>query len=624
MAALFSPNRPNPLNPSSLLPMRNFFKTALATFVGLMLFTTVGLGGLAVLMISILTASRDTGPAVEDESVLVFDLSVNIVDGPTADGGLMFADPLTGQASSPTIALRTVLESLKAAAEDDRIAGLYLSGSISPGGAGLATLKEVREALEIFQQSGKPILAYDMGWSEGEYYLTSIADTVALNPAGLLELNGFSFETTFFAGALEKYGVGMQIVRAGTYKSAVEPFIRADNSPEEEEQIENLLADLWQDFLTTASASRNLQPSDLQSIANQSGLLQPQDALSAGLIDRVAYFDEVLIDLRQITGQAESDEDPESFRQISLAAYGAATRRDWERPSADSRIAVVYAEGTIVGGEGDLGQIGGDQFARQLRELRLDDDVKAILLRINSPGGSAAASDVIAREVFLAREAKPVIVSMGSLAASGGYLMATYANEIWASPSTITGSIGVYGLLPNIQDIANENGITWDIVKTGEFADIQTVTRPKTPEELAVNQRFVDQTYGQFLDSVADSRPISRQQVAEVAQGRVWSGTEAQTLGLVDQIGGLEAAIQSAAEQANLADDWQLDEYPEPRRFSEQLMRILFGSQVRAANLGNDPLTQQLQKFREDLGLLQTLNDPKGIYTRLPFNPRIE
>jgi protease-4 len=278
---------------------------------------------------------------------------------------------------------------------------------------------------------------------------------------------------------------------------------------------------------------------------------------------------------------------------------------------------VIYAQGEIVSGSGGIGKIGGDSLTSLLRELRLDENVKAVVLRVNSPGGSATASAQIAREVMLTKQKKPVIVSMGSYAASGGYQISTYANQIFAAPSTITGSIGVFGMLPNVKALANKNGITWDVVKTGRFADSNSISRPRTPEELAILQRMVDQRYEQFLAIVAESRPISSQKVAEIAQGRVWSGIAAKSLGLVDQLGGLEAAIQAAVDAAKLGNDWQLQEYPQGSALDVRLFRRVLEGQSPSAP---DAFSTQMQKLQADLKVLQSMNDPLGIYSRLPFD----
>jgi protease-4 len=285
---------------------------------------------------------------------------------------------------------------------------------------------------------------------------------------------------------------------------------------------------------------------------------------------------------------------------------------------------MVYAQGEIVNGQGSGQQVGGQSFARQLRQVRQDEDVKAVVLRINSPGGSATASEEILREVRLTSQKKPVIVSMGDYAASGGYWIATGANHIFAEPNTITGSIGVFGLQFNVQKLASDYGITWDVVKTGRYADSATISRPKTPQELAIAQKSVNQIYNQFLNKVAQSRKLPVQKVAQIAQGRVWSGQDAKKLGLVDEIGGIDDAIEYAAKQANLRDDWEVEEYPKVRSLEKQILEKLTSDESAQQRKLADPLTAEFLKIQADLAILKSMNDPRGVYVRLPFNWRID
>ena len=604
--------------------MRQFLKQTFASMIGslagFILFFSLGTGGLIFLLIA--AASRDTGPQVKDKSVLVFDQSLSITDtDPTSSTSEAIGEALSGDETA-SITLRTVLDTLEKARKDERIVAVYLDGSKTSTGSdtGLATLKEVREALERFRKSGKKIIAYDVDLGEKEYYLSSVADTVILNPMGAMEINGFSSQPLFYTGALQKYGVGVQVLRVGKYKSAVEPFLLKKLSLENRQQTQSLLNDLWSEFLTTVSKSRKTTPQQLQAIADTQGELMATQALQRGLVDQVAYLDQVVADLKKLTA---SDEDDKSFKQINLATYSNVESND-SKKSSDNKVAVVYAEGEIVDGQGGAQQVGGDSFARQLRQLRLDEDVKAVVLRINSPGGSATASEVIQREVRLIRQKKPVIVSMGDYAASGGYWIATGANHIFAEPSTITGSIGVFGLQFNVQKLANDNGITWDVVKTGRYADSSTVSRPKTPQELAIAQRSVNQIYYQFLNKVAESRKLPAQRVAQIAQGRVWSGQDAKQLGLVDDLGGIEDAINYAAKQAKLGNNWELQEYPEVRSLEERILKTFTDEASTQKAEQVNPLTAEFMKLQADLALLKMMNDPRGVYARLPFNWRIE
>lgn len=604
--------------------MRDFLKYTFASLVGsllgLALIASLGIGGLVLLVIA--AASKDSGPKVENKSVLVFDLSANITDSKPAATTSEAIEQALSDEDSESITLRAVLDSLDKASRDKRIVGIYLQGSSAGSSAGLATLKEVREALERFRATGKKIVAYDEDWTEGEYYLGSVANTVVVNPLGAMELNGFSSQTMFLTGALQKYGIGVQVVRAGKYKAAVEPFERTQLSPENQQQTQKVLDDLWGEFRNTVGKHRQLNPKQLQAIADSGGLLMAQEARQRKLVDRVAYFDQVVADLKKLTGK---DSESQSFRQISLSGYAKAVQNQNQAASrSKNQIAVVYAEGEIVDGDGGGRQVGGERLAKQLRKLRQDKDVKAVVLRVNSPGGSATASEVIQREVKLTRKEKPVVVSMGNVAASGGYWISTDADRIFAEPTTITGSIGVFGLLLNVQKIANNNGITWDVVKTGPYADTQTAVRPKTERELAIYRQLVQQVYEQFLNRVAESRKIPKQTVAQIAQGRVWSGVEAQKIGLVDKIGGIRDAIADAAKLAKLGDGWQVEEYPKTRSLEERIVKKLLGAKAAPSGVRLDPLTAEWEQLKQQLAILSPLNDRWGIYARLPYNFRID
>lgn len=604
--------------------MREFLKQTLASTVGslagLILFFTLGTSGLIFLLVA--AASRDDGPQVKDKSVLVYDLSLNITDSdPTSSTRQALGEALSGDETN-SITLRTVLDSLEKARRDKRIVALYLDGSrSSTGGSGFATLKEVREAMERFRAAGKKIIAYDVDLRKSQYYLSSVADTLVLNPMGSLQLNGFSSQPIFYTGALEKYGVGVQVIRVGKFKSAVEPFILKKLSSENRQQTQALLGSLWSEFLGTVGKSRKITPDQLQAIADSSGELTAGEAKNRRLIDKVAYLDEVVTDLKKITGSREKDK---SFRQIRLSTYAKVEDKNLNKPRSENKIGIAYAEGEIVDGQGGAGQLGGNSFARQLRQLRLDDDVKAVVLRVNSPGGSVTASEEILREVRLTRSKKPVVVSMGDYAASGGYWIATGGTHIFAEPNTITGSIGVFGLQFNVQKLGTTNGLSWDVVKTARYADSTTISRPKTPQELAIAQKSVNQIYSQFLDKVAQARKLPKQRVAQIAQGRVWAGKDAKQIGLVDQIGGMEDAINYAAKQANLGSNWEVEESQKTRSLEKRILEKLTSEEALLDTKRPDPLTAEFLKLKSDLEILQSMNDPRGIYARLPFNWRFD
>jgi protease-4 len=610
--------------------MNNFFKQTCASLIGSLLGLIIfsGVGSLGLLFIIIAATAKDTSPQVKDKSMLVFDLSMKITDSQPSSSDFL-QKTLTG-VDEEQITLRKVIETVEKAQRDPRIVGIYIDATKSgtASSLGYASLKEIRQALDKFRASGKKIIAYSTDWNEREYYLSSVADKIVLNPVGMMEINGLSSQPIFLTGALEKYGIGVQVVRVGKFKGAVEPFLLDKLSPENRQQTQKLLDDVWGEWRTSVGKSRKIQPQKLQAIANNQAILESTAAKANGLVDQIAYQDEVFADLKNLTA---SDEDDKNFRQINMTDYVEVPGKSMgvERTS-ENKIAVVYAEGEIVDGKGEDGQIGGDRFAQIFRKIRQDEDVKSVVLRINSPGGSATASEIIQREIKLTRQVKPVIISMGDVAASGGYWIASDSNRIFAEKNTITGSIGVFGILFNGEKLANNNGITWDTVKTAQFADTQTAARPKSPQELALYQRSVNRIYNMFINKVAEGRKLPQQKVAEIAQGRVWSGVAAKQIGLVDEIGGLNVAIEYAAKAAKLGNDWEVQEYPRVTTLEERFFgRTLQEAQAKLGlekNLiqPNNSLLAEFEKFTQEVAILQKMNDPQGIYARLPFNLKID
>jgi len=605
--------------------MNNFIKQTLASLVGSLMGLTIfsGVSTLGFLLILIAVASsQSSAPTVKDKSVLVFDLSMKITDS-EPDSGQLLQKTFSGVEEN-SITLRKVVKTIENAGYDQRIVAIYLDGTNANSTVGYASLKEIRQALEKFRKTGKKIIAYSTDWSEREYYLSSVANQIVVNPMGAMEVNGLSSQPMFLSGAFQKYGVGVQIVRVGKFKGAVEPLILDKLSPENREQTQKLLDDVWGEWRTSVGTSRKVLPQKLQAIANSQPILEATAAKSNGLVDTIAYQDQVFTDLKKLTGKNEKDK---TFTKISLGDYAEVPEKSLD---SDHKIAIVYAEGEIVNGSGDEGQIGGDNFAKIFSKIRQNNQIKAVVLRINSPGGSATAAEIMQREIKLTRQVKPVIVSMGDVAASGGYWIASDSNRIFAQPNTITGSIGVFGVLFNGQKLGNNNGITWDTVKTAQYADQQTISRPKSPQELALYQRSVNNIYNLFLQKVSLGRKLPTAKVAEIAQGRVWSGTAAKQIGLVDEIGGLNVAIEYAAKQAKLGTNWELQEYPQINSFAERF----FGKKLdeTKAKLGiettqtkpNNPLINELGKLQQEIKTLQTMNDPQGIYTRLPVNFKIE
>jgi len=600
--------------------MKAFFASLLGTLTGLVIFAVVSvLLGLGVIAALVALGGEEKGPKFERGAYLVFDLSTNISDAPPQVdlGGL--------GGRHEALQLRTVTRALRAAAQDDRIAGVFITGDLAPSafGSGYAALKEVREALHDFREAGKPVSAYLTQATTKTYYLASAAGELVLDPYGMIMMPGLAAEPMFFAGALEKYGVNVQVTRVGKYKSAVEPFTRRDMSPENREEMRKLLGDIWGGLLADIGASRGLSAAQVQAAVDAEGLFRASVAKDAGLVDKVAYRDEVYDALKARTGRAGSKE---PFKQVTLADYAKEAKDPAEKGrkggglslGTRGRIAIVYAEGEIVDGEGDDDEVGGARFSRELRKLRQDEAIKAVVLRVNSPGGSASASEVIQREIRLLRTVKPVIVSMGTYAASGGYWISAYGDRIFAESTTITGSIGVFGIQFDVQRLANEHGVTFDSVKTGRFADTLTLSRPKTPEELAVLQRTVDWIYGEFVAKVAEGRRLAPERVEQIAQGRVWSGAEAKELGLVDEIGGLDAAVAHAAEKAGLGGNYRLVEYPRHKEIMEAVQELLERTVPRSVRMP-DLAARLAARLEAEWKVLRGFNDPQGVYARLPL-----
>ena len=609
--------------------MKNFLTSMLGTLAGLMVFLVGG----AVVLIGLLVALAAVGtskkaPSVEKGSYLVLDLSVNITDAPPQMDGAALIGALSGKEESKTWQLRRLTRAIQAAAKDDDIAGIFLLGQFSPDGygTGFAALKEVRAALTDFRAaSKKPILAYLDFATVREIYLASAADEVVVDPYGILLLPGLASQPMYLAGAFEKFGVGVQVTRVGKYKSAIEPFIRREMSPESREQSQKLLDDLWGDLRGTIAEGRGMTPDTLQKLVDTEGLIRADVAVKNGLANRLGYRDEILDELKARTGRKGSKE---PFKQIKLAAYAEtlgddrvralALEEDAKQSGKKGRIAVVYAEGAIVDGEGEHGEVGGVSFARELRRLRQDNDIKAIVVRVNSPGGSATASEHIQRELRLAKQVKPVVISMGAYAASGGYWISAYSDRIFAEPTTITGSIGVFGVQFDIEKLAGNLGITFDRVKTGRFADAVTISRPKTPEELAILQGMVDWIYEEFVGKVAEARGLPRERVHAIAQGRVWSGAEALKLGLVDELGGLDAAVAHAASKAGLSADSTIQEYPRTKDLEEVILDAMKGLRPAGAR-SSGAISQMIAQVTSEFKLLEQFNDPRGVYARLPL-----
>ncbi len=533
--------------------MKEFFKFVFASMLGFILSFFAVLLLLIVLVTAIVTtAGNDGALSVASNSILHVSLDYPIKE--RTDKNPFAELSFLGLESKKKLGLNEILEGIEDAKSDDHIKGIYLDASSLE--SGMATMEEIRNALIDFKKSGKFVIAYSEVYSQGAYYLATAADKIYLNPEGMIDFRGLSSEIMFFKGALDKLDIEAQIIKVGTYKSAVEPFILDKMSEPNKLQVTSFLGSMYDHFLSEISRSREIPKNTLFSIADSAKIRAPKDALTYKMVDGLMYKDEVLDELKKLTKIDKKKE----IESVSLEEYAPA--EDKKEESSQNRIAVIYANGEIMSGEGDDETMGSERISRAIRKARTDDKVKAIVLRVNSPGGSALASDVIWRETVLAKKSKPLIVSMGDLAASGGYYIACAADSIFAQPNTITGSIGVFGIVPNMQKFFNNKlGITFDGVQTGKFADLGSVSRPLTDAERMILQLEVNKTYNTFTKKVADGRKKSQSYIDSIGQGRVWSGTEALKKGLVDRLGNIDDAIASAAKKAKIK-DFKIVNYP--------------------------------------------------------------
>jgi len=549
-------------------------------------------------------------PPLKKNSVLTIDLSSPVTE---SAGSPSLQDMLTGASSHPLAAYQ-IADALHAAAEDEHIAGVFLHGGVS---GSPATLLAVREALAAVREAHKPVIAFYGSMDERTLWLASAADELWMEPLGIIQIDGFAIEIPYFGKLCEKYGVEMQVTRVGKYKSAVEPFMLESMSAENREQLTGILVDAQNTIFDQIAASRRIERSALEQAAQTEGLVRSADALARGWITRTGFLGDALADWKQ---RLKVDKD-EELHQIDLVRYARRVDSPSAQSSSEGRgVRVIEAEGEIVDGSSSDG-IGGDDLARALREAREEKDVAAVVLRVNSPGGSATASDVIRNEVRALRAAgKPVVVSMGAVAASGGYWISADADAIVAQPETITGSIGVFGMFPNIERLAAEHGVKAQIVRTSPLAGAESMMLRKSPEQLARMQSFVDLIYERFLDLVAEGRKLERAKVAEIAQGRVWSGRAARELGLVDELGNLERAIALAREKAKLAQDAPMHRVEAERSAFDKFLEGLFEGQPEPLAKGLLPERMELEWLER---WLRQFHSHHGVLARLPFDPEL-
>lgn len=569
-----------------------FFKVVFASALGYIL--AIVLFIVTVIFIGIGVALK-AKPEVKipSDGVLNMKLNYPLADKSVDDSPIVFLSALDPNANIP-LGLNKILQAIDQAKDDDKIKGIILD--LTTFSSGYAKVSEIRNRLEDFKSSGKFIYAYADYYYFPTYYMASVADSVFINPEGEMSFTGMVGQVSFFAGALEKMGIEVQAIRAGKFKGAVESFTRKNLSPENRLQMEAYINSVFGEVLSKIADSREISVQKLKTDADQLQMRSVNDFINAGYIDQALYRDQFYSTMKRRMGV----DDDKKVPLLSEKKYAKSLK---STGSGRDRIAVVYASGDIVGGMGNGTQIASDDMAKTLKSVRLDDKVKAVVFRIDSRGGSSLASDIIWREAKLLAEEKPLIVSMSDVAASGGYYIATPARKILAEPTTITGSIGVFGLIPNAEKLLNDKmGVTFEYIGTGKNSDMGRIDRPLTSNQKEYIGSIIDKIYDTFLTRVADGREMTKEEVHAVAQGRVWTGKMAKEVGLVDQLGGLEDAIAVAAEEAGLK-DYRLKELPKSK---DPIVEMVAKFQ------GNSSLGSQLQRMTQNTGFesyIQQLSD---------------
>lgn len=586
--------------------MKDFIKYTMATVVGLVLVSII-MGILTFVSMAGMIASEGMSSPIEKKSVLRITLKGSITERAGEENPL---SKLGGE-TTQQIALDQALQALEKAAKNDKIEGIYMEGGILS--AYPAEVQELRQALLKFKKSGKWIIAYADTYSRSAYYLCSVADKVYLNPIGMLDWSGLSSNPMFFTGLMKKLGIKMQVFKVGTYKSAVEPYIAEQMSDANREQVSSYQQSIWNNMLKDVAKSRKTTAEALNSLADSLTILSgPEASVKGGLVDKLCYQDEVK---KILKNKAKMEED-ECLRFVSISDVALSEELN---DKVDDEIAVYYAYGEIkediTGGFAQESAITSKQMTKDLQELREDDDVKAVVLRVNSPGGSAYASEQIWREVQLLSKEKPVIVSMGALAASGGYYISCGANKIFAEPTTLTGSIGIFGMIPDATELLTDKlGLSFDVVKTNAHSDFGAMGRPLNESECRLMQAHINQGYELFTGRVAQGRKISQDSVKAVAEGRVWTGEQAMKIGLVDKLGNLNDAIAAAAKAAKI-EKYSVGRYPEPAPWFASLL------QEKKADYMDSQMRSALGEFYPAFSLIRNLKNQDAIQARMTFIP---
>ena len=589
--------------------MKDFLKFTLATVTGIIV-SSVILFFVSILVVFGIASSSESETYVSKNSVMMLDLSGTLVERSQENP----FDFLMGEENT-TYGLDDILSSIKKAKENEDIKGIYIQAGWL--GTGFASLEEIRNALKDFKESGKFIVAYGDNYSQGLYYLASVADKVLMNPQGMVEWKGLAATPMFFKDLLNKIGVEMQVFKVGTYKSAVEPFIATEMSAANREQVNVYLSSIWGRLTSDVSASRKISVDSLNAVADRMLSFYPaEESVQCGLIDTLLYKNDVRNYLKAMAGIDKDDRMP-----ILGLKDMVNVKKNVPKDKSGNVIAVYYAYGEIDGGgssaTGEEG-INSKKVIRDLRRLQEDEDVKAVVLRVNSPGGSAYGSEQIWYAVTQLKKEKPVIVSMGDYAASGGYYISCNADTIVADPTTLTGSIGIFGMFPNAKGLADKIGVDFDVVKTNRYADFGMLTRPMNDGEKGLVQMYVNRGYDLFLTRCSEGRGISKEELDKIAQGRVWTGSTAKELGLVDELGGLDRALEIAIDKADV-EAYTVMSYPKKESFFESLMNTNPGNYIKARMLKGT-----MGEIYQQFGALENFDKADRIQARVPFELNIQ
>lgn len=589
--------------------MKDFLKFTLATVTGIIV-SGVVLFFISILVFFGIASSSESETQVRKNSIMMLELNGALVERSQENP----FDFLLGEENT-TYGLDDILSSIKKAKENEDIKGIYIQASWL--GTGFASLEEIRNALKDFKESGKFIVAYGDNYSQGLYYLASVADKVLLNPQGMVEWKGLASTPMFLKDLLAKIGVEMQVFKVGTYKSAVEPFIATEMSPANREQVNVYLSSIWGQLTSDVAASRKMSADSLNAVADRMLAFYPaEESVQYGLVDTLMYKNDVRNYLKTMVGVDKDDRMPVLGLKDMVNV-----KKNVPKDKSGNVIAVYYAYGEIDGGSssatGEEG-INSKKVIRDLRKLQEDEDVKAVVLRVNSPGGSAYGSEQIWYAISELKKEKPVIVSMGDYAASGGYYISCNADTIVADPTTLTGSIGIFGMFPNAKGLADKIGVSFDVVKTNQYADFGMLARPMNDGEKGLVQMYVNRGYDLFLTRCSDGRGISKEELDKIAQGRVWTGSTAKELGLVDELGGLDKALEIAVAKAKV-DAYTVMNYPKKESFFESLMNTNPGNYIKARMLKGT-----MGEIYQQFGALENFDKADRIQARIPFELNIQ